>query len=334
MTNRIRGHLVLATDDGVVICHWRPEGWAPVHRSLTGHHVTSILAREGVILAGTRDGIYRSDDGGASWREANRGLSTRLVRWMACYPDVSDRELAGTEPAGIFVSHDGGESWRSCPEVEEMRDRGQWFLPYSPLAGCVRGFAFHGDRVYAAVEVGGLLRSDGGGETWDLVSGSTGRGTLDFPGDTQVHSDVHSVVAHPSSPDVAFAATSGGLYITSDGGDTWRVSHQDSYCRAVWADPSDSGHLILGPAEGVSRDGRIEESYDSGATWFRASGHPPGVGLELPWPNRMVERFFHLGNELFAVTNDGRVYSSLLSDLVWRRRLDEVVGVTAIATFD
>jgi photosystem II stability/assembly factor-like uncharacterized protein len=319
----------LAADAGVAILRIGSDGSEHVSWGLSGHRATSLLAREGVILAGTRDGVFRSDDGGASWLDACEGLSIRLVRRMANHPNISDREFAGTEPAGIFVSHDGARSWRSAPEVETLRDRGGWFLPYSPEAGCVRGFAFQGERAYAAVEVGGLLRSDDWGETWSLVRGSTGKGTLDTPAPSMVHSDVHSVTCHPSSPDICFAPTSGGFYMTFDGGDSWRVTHERSYCRAVWVDPDDASRIVLGPAEGVARNGRIEESRDGGATWS-----PVSDGLDLPWSQRMVERFSQMGHELLAITDDGRVYASNIGDLRWSRRFASIPDIRAVVALD
>ena len=156
---------------------------------------------------------------GQTWRAASAGLAHPHVRWLAFHPDISDREFAGTEPAGIFVSHDGAQTWRECPEVAQLRDRHQWMLPYSPEAGCVRGFAFHGDRAYAAVEVGGVLRSDDAGETWRLAEGSDGSPDLDGPPEPFVYPDVHSIDVHPSSPDRVFAPTGGGFYRS----DRWRA---------------------------------------------------------------------------------------------------------------
>ena len=190
--------LILCTRNNLVVCERAGKEWHPARQGLAGRRVTSAIAREGVILAGTHAGVFRSDDLGWTWREASQGLSTRYVRWMAYHPDISDLEFAGTEPAGIFVSHNGGGSWRPCPEVHQMRDEHGWSLPYSPEAGCVRGFAFHGERAYAAVEVGGVLISDDRGETWSLAKGSQFRAGHPIPG--QVHPDVHSLAVHPSSP--------------------------------------------------------------------------------------------------------------------------------------
>ena len=161
--------LFLATEHGVVTLQRDGELWREAAHSLTGQPVTSVVAREGVILAGTPHGVFRSDDRGQAWQAASTGLTTRHVRWLAYHPDISDCEFAGTEPASIFISHDGARTWRECSEVAQLRDRHGWFLPYSPNRGCVRGFAFHGSRAYAAVEVGGVLCSDDGGETWRLA---------------------------------------------------------------------------------------------------------------------------------------------------------------------
>ncbi|HYN88532.1 MAG TPA: hypothetical protein VER55_08370, partial [Ardenticatenaceae bacterium] len=272
--------LFVATSSGLLVCEQDGDNWREAARGLEHQDVTSVIAREGVILAGTRAGVFRSDDRGQSWREANVGLTTRYVRWLAYHPDVSDFEFAGTEPAGIFVSRDGAETWRECPEVTALRDAHEWFLPYSPRAGCVRGFAFHGSRAYAAVEVGGVLVSDDGGESWRLAEGSTGDPDLGEPPTSVVYPDVHSLESHPSSPDLVFAATGGGFYGSKDGGKGWRYLYEDCYCRAVWVDPTDPDHLILGPADGVERNGRIEETRDGGQTWRLAS-----TGLEVPWRN-------------------------------------------------
>ncbi len=318
--------IIAGTDHGVVVATDSGAGYRPAFSALAGHHVTSVIAREGVILAGTREGVHQSDDGGQTWWTAAGGMRIRYVRWLAYHPDISDREFAGTEPAGIFVSHDGAATWRGCPEVEALRDEGRWFLPYSPEAGCVRGFAFHGSRAYAAVEVGGVLRSDDSGETWRLAAGSTGKGQLDIPPSPLVQSDVHSLVGHPGSPDLVYAATGEGFYISDDGGDTWAAMMPNVYCRAVWVDPNDADHIIVGPADSVrQKNGRIEESRDRGRSWHDASS-----GLDLPWPDGMVERFHAIDANLFAVTSDGRLYASGLDAFSWRRMLEEVEGITSI----
>ena len=315
--------LLLATDQGLVICENRGENWYESSRGLIDQQVTSLIAREGVILAGTTKGVFRSEDEGQTWKEAIKGLMARHVRWMAFHPDVSDLEFAGSEPAEIYVSHDGGDSWRACPEVAQLRDRFQWSLPYSPEAGCVRGFAFHGSRLYAAVEVGGVLVSDDRGETWQLAEGSDGNPDLEGPPEPFVYPDVHSLEVHPSSPDLVYAPTGGGFYRSKDGGKTWKLFY-DCYCRAVWVNPQDPEHMSLGPADGVDRNGRIEESRDGGLAWSMASN-----GLQVPWRRGMVERFFQADEELFAILSNGQLLSASLPALEWKHILPAINNVNA-----
>jgi hypothetical protein len=312
--------IYLATKDGIVIAEGGPE-WRVVRRGLNGRQVTSAISREGVILAGTTDGVFRSDDEGRTWRETSAGLSHRHIRWMAFHPDISDFEFTGTEPAAIYISRDGAKSWHECPEVAVLRDRHHWFLPYSPQAGCVRGFTFHGGRAYAAVEVGGVLRSDDHGAHWSLAAGSDGNPDLKGPPQPLIYPDLHSIHVHPSSPELVFAPTGGGFYRSSDGGVTWSLLYE-CYCRAAWVDPADAAHLILSPADGVERNGRIEESLDGGQTWRLASD-----GLSVPWPSHLVERFVQVGSELLAVLSNGQLLSAPLSGLAWQPILAEVKGI-------
>jgi len=318
--------LLIATGKGLMICERDGDNWREAIRGLTDKEVTSVIAREGVILVGTTKGVFRSDDEGQTWVDADNGLTIRHIRWLAYHPDISNLEFAGTEPAGIFVSHDGGGSWHACPEVAELRDKHKWFLPYSPEAGCVRGFAFHGSRVYAAVEVGGALVSNNKGETWKLAEGSDGKPDLEGPPEPFIYPDVHSIEVHPSSPDLVYAPTGGGFYRSHDGGKTWKLLY-DCYCRAVWIDPNDSEHLILSPADGVDRNGRIEESMDGGESWSRASS-----GLQVPWRRGMVERFFQADNELFAVLSNGQLLSASIPTLEWQHLLPDILEVSAVTS--
>ena len=143
-----------------------------------------------------------------------------------------------------------------------------------------------------------------------------------------IYPDVHSIATHPSSPDLVFAPTGGGYYASRDGGKTWELLY-DCYCRAVWIDPTDPAHQILGPADGVSRNGRIEETRDSGTlrAWRAASN-----GLRVPWRQHMVERFTQIDQELLAVLSNGELLAAPLASLQWQQILSEVKDIAAVTS--
>jgi photosystem II stability/assembly factor-like uncharacterized protein len=291
--------LYLGTDDGLAVFEGQQEEWRPRYLRLQGHRVTAVTALGRQAWAGTTDGLWRSHDGGETWSPANTGLSVRHLRALAVCPAQRSTRLllAGTEPAAIFVSRDGGETWAEAPDVARLRDAHAWSLPYSPAAGCVRDFSV-GERLYAAAEVGGVLRSDDAGATWELLEGGC-------------HADVHALVRHPAHPGQIYAATGGGRYRSHDGGEHWELVGE-GYTRAVWVDPGRPESVLSGPARYVGAMGRVERSTDAGDTWSLSSD-----GLDIPM-NDMIERFASAGAHVLALTSEGALYTARRGVWVWR----------------
>src|ERR671917_30890 len=72
------------------------------------------------ILAGSYgNGLYRSEDGGASWSRADEGLTASAFRCLGPDPLNQGALLAGTEPARLLRSDDGGETWTCEPVLED-----------------------------------------------------------------------------------------------------------------------------------------------------------------------------------------------------------------------
>jgi hypothetical protein len=252
-------------------------------------------------------------------------LTERHIRSVAHASLRPVKMLAGTEPAAIFHSSDCSETWYECSQVTKLRDRFGWYLPYSPEAGCVRGFAFDGDRAYTAVEQGGVLVSQDGGSHWRMAGGSSGETDPPPPDSGLIHPDVHSIYTHPSTPRWVGAPTGGGLYLSHSGGKKWEQVYR-CYCRAMWVDPLDASHMIFGPADGVDRKGRIEETRDSGQNW-KAAAH----GLDIPWPRHMVEQFVQVQDILIGVLSNGEVIATPLDTLHWRTILPKIKNARAAA---
>ena len=100
----------------------------------------------------------------------------------------------------------------------------------------------------------------------------------------------------------------------------------ECYIRAMWVDPNDAQHIVAGPADGVSRNGRIEESFDGGRTW-----KPASEGMKVPWRRDMVERFVQAGDNLFAILSNGELRLKPLKQARWQRVLPEITRIKAMA---
>jgi len=290
-------NLYLGTDDGLAAFEGQREEWRPRYLRLQGHKVTAVAVAGQRLWAGTTESLWRSLDGGANWSPVDTGLDACHVRALAVFPDTPETLLIGTEPAAVLVSRDDGGTWVEAADVAQLRDAHGWSLPYSPAAGCIRGFTLAGARVYAAAEVGGVLRSDDAGATWRLLEGG-------------VHADVHDVAGHLGDPDLIYAATGGGRYRSHDGGQGWD-SIGDGYTRAVWIDPERPEMVLTGPARYVGAMGRVERSIDGGDNWALAAD-----GFKVPMSD-MIERFISAGSHVLALTSEGALYTAKRNVWMW-----------------
>jgi photosystem II stability/assembly factor-like uncharacterized protein len=289
--------LYLGTDDGLAVFEGQQEEWHPRYVRLRGSRITAVAAAGQQVWAGTPGGLWRSRDGGATWSPSNEGLSVRHLRALAVHSGQRDVLLAGAEPASVFVSHDGGETWTEAPSVARLRDAHGWSLPYSPAAGCVRDFVSAGEHLYAAAEVGGVLRSDDVGKVWQLLGGGC-------------HADVHALAWHAAHPERIYAATGGGCYRSRDAGRHWELVGE-GYTRAVWVDSDRPEIVLAGPARYVGAMGRVERSSDAGDTWSLASD-----GLKVPM-NAMIESFASAESHVLALTSEGALYTAKRGVWVW-----------------
>lgn len=281
------------------------------------------------ILAGSYgNGLYRSTDGGNSWSRVEAGLTASAFRCIAPDPLDPGAILAGTEPARLFRSEDSGNTWQELAGITRIAGHEQWFLPYSPRAGAVRNVYAPPDstrRLFASVEVGGLLRSDDGGETWRCAP-------------VIEDDDIHYITGHPHAPELLYAALGyaalphhrngdaprrfGGIARSRDGGKTWEKLETD-YTRAVLVPPSRPDLVLAAPAPNVGRGGRIVVSSDGGDSWEAA-----GMGLDIPMED-MVEVFVAAPDgTVWAVCSGGRLLRATPGEWRWRAALPAGAALT------
>ena len=109
-----------------------------------------------VVYAGTHDGPYRSTDHGASWERLGFPDTGKEVWAIHVHPRNPKVVYAGTSPVGVYRSEDGGDTWRRLPKVvQPERVKMAFACRVMRLAVDPN----HPDEVYAALEVGGAMRS-------------------------------------------------------------------------------------------------------------------------------------------------------------------------------
>ena len=160
--------LYAATGDAVARLDG-PHGWE-VELSLVGSGVQCLAVDPtdpDVLYAGLRDGgVQRSPDAGASWSDC--ALPAPAVYSVAVAADGA--VYAGTEPSALFRSDDGGQSWRELASLLDLPSQPTWSFPPRPWTSHVRWIApcpHEPEVLLVGIELGGLMRSTDGGETWD-----------------------------------------------------------------------------------------------------------------------------------------------------------------------
>lgn len=224
---------------------------------------TVWVAAQGPLWgAGGDRGVYKTTDGGKTWRRV-----LNVDEWTGAnevhldphdpsvlYATTYQRHrkvwtlLDGGPGSAIWKSTDGGETWTKLTKGLPSGDMGR--------IGLVVPSTEH-DVVIATVEASpderGTYRSDDGGANWTKLNGtlaSSPQYYMELFADPQVKGRLYMIDTF--------------LQTSDDGGRTWRRAgeknkHVDNH--VVWVDPDDSRHLLVGC------DGGLYETFDRCETW-------------------------------------------------------------------
>lgn len=275
-----------------------------VERVLTGQDVRCIEVdplNPAVVYAGTQGrGVFRSVDGGRSWQTA--GLPGMIVKSLAASPHQPGLLYAGTKSLPlIFRTQDGGLHWEELLGFRRVRGRWWWRSPAEPpFTAYVLALALSPSDpniVLAGVELGAVVRSADGGETWSDHRKGAGR-------------DCHQLLFHPRHSQWAYQAHGGGPALSRDAGQTWaqpQAGLDRRYCINVAADAGqpDTWYAVVAPMLKA-------HSADSHAVVVRSMGGGPWQPLSgLPAP------FKHLPLLATDSAAPGHVYLAERNGAVW-----------------
>jgi photosystem II stability/assembly factor-like uncharacterized protein len=295
--------LYVATGDAIVRLDEGDAVWT-VALSLAGSGAQCVAvdpADADTVYAGLRTGgVRRSVDGGRSWEDC---LLPEPGVFSLAVGAVDGVVYAGTEPSRLFRSDDRGGSWRELEALLALPSRPSWSFPPRPWTSHVRWIApspHDRDLLLVGIELGGLMRSVDGGESWQDHR----------PG---AQPDVHSLTWHPRAPGRVYEAGGGGAAFSIDGGETWQRADEGRdrhYTWSVAVDPGDPECWYVSASTGpyAAHGGgdpraRIFRRRDAGV-W-----QPLGGGLPEPLP-AMPYALVATEGRLIAGLADGQLWES------------------------
>ena len=210
---------------------WQPSG-------LEGEAVRALefaARRANTLVAGTRSGVFRSEDSGRTWERISPAGDPELRNVDSVAMDPANPQIiyAGTYHLP-WKTTDGGKSWHSI-SVGLIDDSDIMSL---------RVDAANASRVYLSA-CSGIYRSDNRGDLWTKLQG--------IPYSAR---RTQAIVQDPGHPAALYAATTEGLWITRDTGESWeRTTPRDWVVNGVVVLPrkEDSpARVIIGTeAQGV-----------------------------------------------------------------------------------
>jgi len=250
---------------------------------------TVYVAAEGNLWAPSADrGVYRTTDGGKTWQLVLKVNEDTGASDIAMDPESPTTLYAATyqrrrtvfgfngsgEGSGLYKSIDGGDTWtkitKGMPyDVEAAPNRNAEGL-LDTGRNAIAVYPKDPNIVYALIEHanGGVYRSTDKGETWTRMADINNNPRPMYF--SQIRVDPNN--------DQRLWVAGVTMQYSDDGGKTWstnfsRAPHADTH--AIWIDPSDSNHLMMG------NDGGINITYDRGKTWDYANTVPIGQFYEV-----------------------------------------------------
>jgi len=271
-------------------------------------NVVYVSAQGPLWSSGGERGLYKTTDGGKTWREIltvspDTGANEVVIDPASpntLYVAMWQRRRAvgqfigGGPESGIYKSTNAGQTWTKLTTGLPVKDMGRINLAVDAKVRPSRLYAM----IDALADERGFYRSDDSGNTWARVGkrapgGGRGGGTPVADTDDVRQADneeeaqegpqeastwfmnadpgyYNEFFVDPIRPDTVWAMST-NLERSTDGGRTWSTFPTQGVHvdhHVIWPNPTDRNHLVLG------NDGGLYESYDEGRTWRHFTNLP------------------------------------------------------------
>lgn len=207
------------------------------------------------------------------------------VNGLAFHPKDSNIIYAGAPAGGVWISHDGGQTWAT--NTDSLATLGVSSIAVDPI---------HPDTIYlgtgdrdASDSYGrGVFKSTDGGQTWVKINSTMGNVV------------VGRLIIDPNNTNVLLAATSSGIYRTSNGGSSWTQTQSGNFKDIVF----DAVNSQI--AYACRTSARLYRTSDNGQNWTQVTNGLPGS------KNRMAVAVTpDDSNFVYAVVTNQRTYQGL-----------------------
>ena len=174
----------------------------------------TVIAAIGRAFGDPRNGLYRSDDAGETWKRLTDdlpfpGFALGRLQFSQCvkYPQVIYAAMWGHngDLLGFMKTTDFGHSWIRLPNTPNYAGGTQWYYNVVAVSPVNPNVVF--------VSGASTYRTLDGGETWEDNTRSYAGGPI--------HPDHHALTFDPNHPDTLYLCTDGGIFRTRDLGNNW-----------------------------------------------------------------------------------------------------------------
>ena len=264
------------------------------------------------IVEANEGGVFRSDDGGASWSLTNneRKLRQRNFYYSRIYADPFDRDVVYGLNTGLYKSTDGGETFDIRIQVPHGDNHDLWIDPNNPL------------RMANANDGGGNI-SINGGETWTEQDYITTQlyhvmTTSDYPYHVCGAQQDNSTVCVPSGGwnHMQARGPNHGWYYAVGGGESGWISQHPTNPDIFYAGSQGALLTRYDRSSGQIRDIQVYPRFFSGEP---ASALPERWQWTFPimFSPRDENVMYTTSQHLWKTTNDGQSWERISPDLTY-----------------